>query len=201
MDSLCSVILHLGKEKPQRSPNPTGPMYDNHSLLCLGAMFPVSHHWRYFSNSELTPVSLYAAQGNVGPILQALTGYPSSSRGKIDKSPDSGSLPGDQSAFTTLLNTFVRVYPLPVGPDGIMEPTSQGSWGLGENAQVLTTVPGTNVTLYPATLWETRPALPKSWSQRTQAATCPGWTQDRKYCLILRLDEIIATWKTSGCNK
>lgn len=88
----------------------------------------------------------------MGPILQALTGYTSSSRGKIDKSPDSGSIPGDQSAFTTLLNTFVRVYPLPVGPDGIMEPASQGSWGLGENAQVLTTGPGTNVTLNPATL-------------------------------------------------
>lgn len=62
---------------------------------------------------------------------------------------------GSNSAFTTLLNTFVRVYPLPVGPDGTMEPASQGSWGLGENAhEVLTTVPGTNVTLYPATLWE-----------------------------------------------
>lgn len=134
-------------------------MCDNHSLLCLRAMFPVSHHWLYFSHSGLTPVSLYArrwgaAQGNVGPILQALTGYPSSSRGR-DKSPDFGSTSlGSNSAFTTLLNTFVRVYPLPVGPDGIMEPSSQGSWGLGENAHEVLTTPGTNVTLYPAPLWE-----------------------------------------------
>lgn len=119
-------------------------------------MFPVSHHWRYFSNSGLTPVSLYVAQGNVGPILQALTGYPKFFEGQNRQEPRLRKHPwGSNSAFTTLLNTFVRVYPLPVGPDGTMEPASHGSWGLGENAhEVLTTVPGTNVTLYPATLWE-----------------------------------------------
>lgn len=179
-------------------------MCDNHSLLCLGAMFPVSHHWRYFSNSGLTRVTL-CSSGKCGPHLAGPHRISKFFEGQNRQEPRLWKHPWGSKCFHHSAQYLCPCVP----PSSRTRWDPVGSWnplhrGRGDWVRMHKCLQQGQAQTSPSTQplsWETRPALPKSWSQRTQAATCPGWTQDRKYCLILRLDEIIATWKTSGCNK